>query len=118
MASSCGPYHEEALRRQRVIDKKRSAVQRLNVLQEEERRMAEEKSKEDALMREIKHNEKMKELQNHLNDVQGSGKSATRRPRTVMGVPIEVYKQINVKGKQLRNSNLVLGHPKALWEAR
>ena len=32
MASSCGAFHEEALRRQRVIDKKRAAIHRLNIV--------------------------------------------------------------------------------------
>jgi len=29
MASSCGPFHDEALRRQRVVDKKREALRRI-----------------------------------------------------------------------------------------
>ena len=33
MTSSCGPFHQEALRRQRVIDKKRAAKIRLAALQ-------------------------------------------------------------------------------------
>nr|XP_009861163.1 uncharacterized protein LOC104266497 isoform X1 [Ciona intestinalis] len=118
MASSCGAFHEEALRRQRVIDKKRVALQRLKATQAEEIKMAEERAKQDAWMREMRHNEKMKELQDHLNDVKGNGKSATRRQQNVMGIPAEIFKQIQTKGKQLRNSNLVIGHPKALWDAR
>jgi len=32
MTSSCGPYHQEALRRQRVVDKKRAALERIKVM--------------------------------------------------------------------------------------
>ena len=34
------------------------------------------------------------------------------------GIPSDIMKNIKAKEKKLRNSNLLIGHPNALWEAR
>ncbi|XP_076808643.1 uncharacterized protein LOC143451792 [Clavelina lepadiformis] len=112
MASSCGAFHEEALRRQRVIDKKRAAIHRLNIVKEEEERNAIEKARLDAEMKQKRHNDKMKELQKHLSAVKSDGK---RGPAEIPG---SVMTNIRRKEKALRNSNLLIGHPRALWDAR
>nr|XP_039273675.1 uncharacterized protein LOC120347678 isoform X1 [Styela clava] len=139
MASSCGPFHAEALRRQRVIDRKRAALARLAVLQEEEeenRRLqtiAYEQAKQE------RHAAKMRELQDHLNDVRDGvshkpsagnfSRVATHpdlvnkhreyvRPATVMGMPRSAYNDIKGKEKILRNHNLYQAHPKVLWNLR
>jgi len=81
MASSCGPFHEEALRRARVIDRKRAAIERLKILEAEEAEAAAEKARLDEEARKQRVQDKMDELQRHLNDVQGSGKKNKKRSK-------------------------------------
>jgi len=89
MASSCGAFHQEALRKQAVIDRSTAAKKRLAITQAQEEAAAAEKLRLDE---------------------EASPSSSE--------IPAETMKLIKAKGKILRNSNLVIGHPRALWDTR
>jgi len=79
MASSCGAFHQEALRKQRVIDRKRAAAERLRILEAEEAEAAAEKHRLEEEARQKRVQDKMDELQRHLNEVKDDGKKTKKR---------------------------------------
>jgi len=81
MASSCGAFHQEALRKQAVIDRATEAKKRLAITQAQEEAAAAEKLRLDEEARKKRMQDKMDELQRHLNSVKDDGKKKRKSRR-------------------------------------
>ncbi|XP_057312392.1 uncharacterized protein LOC130653915 [Hydractinia symbiolongicarpus] len=106
-------YHLEALRRQRVIDRKHGALARIamgKVREEEEERKLQEQFEQRERTKLIEEEDRRKEREEHLRQRGGSRPKFYSRTDKQTQVRFPTQKDLRHQQKVLRDHGLVMGH--------